>query len=236
MQPRIPSGIYYVTDPELTVQSSHPSSGFPVARNPAVMVEYTARLCSDVVAAGVEIVQLRWKNCPAQHLLDLAQAVRQRVGPACTLIINDRIDVFLAARTLGIPIDGVHVGQHDLDPRTVRTLVGARAILGVSASTPEELNACTALQAIIDYVGVGVLHPSSTKLDAPPPLGIEKIANISASMPLPVVVIGGITSADIPDLARSRIHNAAVVSEITTALDPYRMAHAMCLQWNENRG
>ncbi|WP_124053834.1 thiamine phosphate synthase [Arcanobacterium ihumii] len=233
-----PEGIYFVTDPELTHQY-HPltvNAQKSSLAGPFALIEETASFCKKVVNGGVSIIQLRWKNCDSQFFLALAGAVSEIVHDEITLIINDRIDVFLAARAKGIKVDGVHIGQTDLDPYVTRKLVGSKAIIGLSASSPSEIQACTELKGVIDYVGIGVVRNTTTKPDAPPPLGISGIASIASRLPIPVTAIGGITESDISSIAQTSIHNAAIISDIIRARNPELKTAFMANTWKNIRG
>lgn len=182
-------------------------------------------------ASGVTAVQIREKDATARGFLDTVQRVSAVLPRDVAVIVNDRVDVFLAARATGARVTGVHVGQSDLPPRAVRALIGPDAVLGLSASTPEEL-AAAAATGVVDYVGIGALHTTSTKRDAPPALGHAAFARLAAASPLPAVAIGGVTTADLPLLRRAGAAGAAVVSAICAAADPGRAALELRAVWD----
>ncbi|MDO5672345.1 MAG: thiamine phosphate synthase [Actinomycetaceae bacterium] len=214
----LPLGIYLVTDP--------PMSGG---------VKETLAAIVASVDAGVTTVQIRWKNAPGGIFLDLALRTHELVGTKAAIIINDRIDVFLAARAQGTELSGVHIGQDDLPPVQVRDLIGPDALLGYSAGTPAELARANSLPpGIIDHIGVGVLRSTLTKQDAPPALGVEGINAIAKAQALPVVAIGGIKTSDIPGLASGGVHAAAIVSGILAATDPGPAAKEYVDLWRKN--
>ncbi|MBN9631895.1 MAG: thiamine phosphate synthase, partial [Actinobacteria bacterium] len=105
-------------------------------------------------APGVSAVQLREKDATARRFLDTVLQSSAALPRDVAIIVNDRVDVFLAARAAGARVSGVHVGQSDLPADAVRGLIGPDAILGVSASTPREL-ALAAESGAVDYVGIG---------------------------------------------------------------------------------
>ena len=154
------------------------------------------RLCDivDVAAgAGADVVQLRAKSVTARELLRQAVALSEVVDRRSLLVIDDRVDVALAARDAGARIDGVHLGQSDLPPETARRLLGTHAVIGWTANTPAHLAAASALPPrTIDYLGVGVIRPTFTKPDHPPVLGIDGFAALAAAAPLPCIAIGGV--------------------------------------------
>ncbi|OMH37181.1 thiamine-phosphate diphosphorylase [Tersicoccus sp. Bi-70] len=184
------------------------------------------------VAGGVTCVQLREKHASARTFLDLVVAVADRVGDCVPVLVNDRVDVFLAARRAGAAVAGVHVGQDDLPATAVRDLVGPDAVVGLSASTPAEIDAVAALPAgTVDYLGIGAVHTTATKPDAPAPLGVDGFARAAAavrsSSGLSVVAIGGVTEADAAPLRTAGATGIAVVSAICAAEDPEAAARAL---------
>jgi thiamine-phosphate pyrophosphorylase len=182
-------------------------------------------------ASGVTAVQLREKDATARRFLETVLQCSAALPHDVAVIVNDRVDVFLAARDAGARVSGVHVGQSDLPPDAVRRLIGPDAILGVSASTPREL-ALAAESGVVDYVGIGALHATSTKPDAPRPLGHAEFARLVSLSPLPAVAIGGVTAADLPALRRAGAAGAAVASAVCAAADPGRAARELRAAWD----
>ena len=118
---------------------------------------------------------------------------------------------------MDIDADGVHVGQSDIKGRDIRAMIGPDKILGISAGTVEE--AQTAEKAGADYIGVGAVFGTSTKKNARN-LSLEKLQEISSSVSIPVVAIGGINASNLMELAGSGVDGVAVVSAIFAAKDP----------------
>ncbi|BBE22627.1 hypothetical protein MN0502_15100 [Arthrobacter sp. MN05-02] len=148
------------------------------------------------------------------------------------VLVDDRVDVYLAARELGASVDGVHVGQSDLPPDVVRRIVGPDAVIGLSAATPGELSVAHALPAgTVDYLGVGAVHATATKPDHPAPLGVDGFAALAAGSDLPCVAIGGITTADAAALRGAGAAGMAVVSAICAAADPAASARELAKAW-----
>lgn len=172
-----------------------------------------------LVAAAVEravpVVQLREKRLDDRELVALARAlVRATRGTDTLFVMNDRPD--LAAE---VGADGVHVGRTDADARDARRVVGAEAIVGVSANTPGEVEA--AARAGADYVGVGPIYPTATKPDARAPIGTEGLRDVVvAASGLSTVAIGGITRSNAPAVIEAGADYVAVVSAICHADDP----------------
>ncbi len=216
MTPRsLPTGIYLVTD---SLQC--------VARGLIGTV-------LDAVNAGVQTVQIREKTATSAEFLEVVLRVAAAVDGLATLLIDDQVDVYLAARAAGAQVHGVHIGQSDLSAALVRRMVGESAIVGLSANSPTHLQAVHALpRGTVDYLGVGVIRATSTKPDHPSPLGIEGFAEFVADTDIPCVAIGGIHHGDIAALRARGAHGAAVVSEICAATDPRHAAARLVEEWN----
>lgn len=189
------------------------------------------RLVGEVTRAGVSAVQVREKDAPAAVFLEAVLRISEVLPEDVALIVNDRVDVFLAARSAGARVTGVHVGQSDLPVEAVRSLVGPGALVGVSASTAEQLRTAASSPARVDYVGVGALHPTRTKSDAPPALGHAGFARLIQTTPLPAVAIGGVGPADLQALRRAGAAGAAVVSGLCSAADPAGAARDLRAAW-----
>lgn len=209
------TGIYLVTD---TVQCG--------ARG----VTETVRAA---VAGGIRTVQIREKHAPAADFYALVLAVADAVGEQALLLIDDRVDIYLAARAAGAAVHGVHVGQGDLPAAAVRRLVGPDAVVGLTANTAGHLDALRTLPAdTVDYLGAGVIRPTSTKPDHPEPLGVEGFRSFAQASPLPCVAIGGIRPADVVPLHAAGASGVAVVSAVCASADPRRAAEELVAAWN----
>lgn len=185
------------------------------------------------VAGGVRTVQVREKHASAADFHALVLAVAEAAGDQSLVLVDDRVDVYLAARAAGARVHGVHVGQSDLPVAAVRAIVGSDAVVGLTGNTPAHLAALSALpEGTVDYLGAGVIRPTGTKPDHPAPLGIAGFRSFAAASPLPSVAIGGIGLADIPDLRAAGASGAAVVSAICLAADPRRSAEELVAAWN----
>jgi len=186
------------------------------------------RSLRDVVLAavsnGVTAVQLRQKQGSTRGFIEEARALIMVLRPlAIPLIINDRVDVALAAGA-----DGVHVGQTDMDPRDARRLIGDARLLGLSVTNLAEARVVDA--AIVDYVGVGPVFATPSKLDAAPPLGVSGTSEICAVLRIPAVAIGGITCANAGDVLSAGVDGLAVISAICGAERPDEAAAALAKQ------
>jgi len=184
------------------------------------------------VANGVTTVQVRDKNADAADLLALLVAVAQAVGERATVLVDDRVDVFLAARQHGAAVHGVHVGQRDIPVAAVRAMLGPKAIVGLTANTPAHVAAVHKLPAgTVDYLGVGAIHATQTKPGHPPALGVDGFAQFVATTHLPCVAIGGIDVADVGPLRRAGAAAVAVVSAVCTADDAAAATHKLQAAW-----
>ena len=184
------------------------------------------------VDGGASIVQLRDKHADlGEHLEQLEQLAAVIDGRA-RLVVNDRLDVALAAKERGIPLDGVHLGQGDERVIIARAALGEGSIVGLTANTPAHLASVAELPAgTVDYLGVGVIRPTSTKPNHPPALGVDGFAALAAQAPVPCVAIGGIQTADLAPLRRSGAAGVALVSSICAADDAAAAARAVLAAW-----
>lgn len=209
-------GVHFVTDPELTLRHG-------------LLATVDA-----AVRAGVAVVQVRDKHASARDLLATLTAVADVVRGRCTLLLDDRVDVALAARQAGAAIDGVHVGQSDLPVLAARGMLGPQAVIGLTANSSAHLAALAALpHRAVDYLGVGVIRPTTTKRDHPEPLGVTGFAAMAAATDLPCVAIGGVGLDDMAGLAGAGGAGVAVVSAICSADDPERAARDLVTGWAE---
>jgi thiamine-phosphate pyrophosphorylase len=166
------------------------------------------------IAGGVSIVQLRDPEAKTGRLVDEARALLRLLRPAgIPLIVNDRVDVALAADA-----DGVHVGQLDMPVADARKLLGRDRILGLSISSLAELE--RAQLDGVDYLGVGPIFATQTKPDAAPPIGLAELSEIVARTRLPIAAIGGIQLTNAAQTIEAGAVGVAVVSAICAAPDP----------------
>lgn len=166
----------------------------------------------DAIRNGVTIVQLREKHASGKEFLEKAIKLRElTLKYGVKFIVNDRVDIALLSNA-----DGVHVGQSDIDARSVRKLIGNDKILGVSARSVEE--AKSAKEEGADYIGVGAMFLTSTKLDAKP-VSTNIVEKIKDKIDIPIVLIGGINLSNIDKIRHLKVDGYAVVSAILDADD-----------------
>lgn len=191
-----------------------------------------AAVAAEAVAGGTTMVQVRDKHASGRDLLHLLVAVADAVGARVPVLVDDRVDVFLAARAAGAQVAGVHVGQSDLPADLVRALVGPEAVVGLSAATRGEFDEVHRLpEGTVDYLGVGAISATATKPDHPEPLGIARFGALIASSALPCVAIGGIGGGDVRPLREAGAAGVAVVSAVCAAADPRSAAGALWEEW-----
>jgi thiamine-phosphate diphosphorylase len=194
--------VYYVADPEQTER------------------DFTA-LVDAALGGGVTALQLRAKRMDGRDMFALGLWLRDQCEQAGALFfVNDRVDVAIA-----VGADGVHVGTRDLPLDATRRLVGDGMLIGYSPLTMEEVFA--AKPAGADYVGLGPVFATGSKLDAQAPLGLSGLAQQATAANLPSVAIGGVEVATAGDVIRAGVDGVAVISAIQRAVDPRRAAMAL---------
>lgn len=198
----------------------------------------------DAVEAGFTCVQIRSKIASAKELIQLtreAADIIAKLGKSneVALLVDDRLDVVLAARKQGIKVDGIHVGQSDIPVEVCREYLGEDSIVGLSARTHELFEYIQTVDSShIDYFGIGPLHETKTKPDC----GIdtegsiitrsfEEIASIAKSSPLPVVVGGGVKLDDLASLAKTSVDGFFVVTAVSEADYPKLAASQLVQEW-----
>lgn len=187
------------------------------------------RTVREAVDAGVTVVQLRDPDATDDAFVALGRALVEAIGGRVPLLLNDRVHLVAA-----IGADGAHVGQHDLDVRHARDMLGPDALLGLSAATDDELARAKAAGAdVIDYLGVGAFRDTATKPDAPPAGGLDLVRRVTLASPWPVVMIGGIKAADLPAIRAAGADGVAVVSAICGQPDVTAATGTLLAHWNQ---
>ncbi len=161
----------------------------------------------EALDGGITFLQLREKELSDEEFLKEALEIKDMVKEYnIPFVINDNVDVAIKCDA-----DGVHVGQSDMKATDVRSKIGKDKILGVSAHTLEEAKEAERMGA--DYLGVGAVFSTSTKLDADD-VSFDTLKEICESVNIPVVAIGGISKDNILKLKGSHVDGVAVVSAI----------------------
>src|SRR3989442_1458353 len=180
-------------------------------------------LVAAALRGGVTAVQLRAKSATTLELLELARNLNALCREAdVPLIVNDRVDVALAAEADGV--HGGHIGEEDLSPHDARRLLGPSAIVGVSVGTGQEAHLATSQGA--SYVSAGPMFATSTKANAGPAAGEALLRSVHAATRLPLVVIGGITPQRSAPLYAAGADGICVGAAIVRAADPEAAARA----------
>ncbi len=166
--------------------------------------------------AGVELFQYRDKQGSARKIQEISAALVERLAVAAggaRLIVNDRADV---AAIVGA--GGVHVGQEDLPVEAARKILGSGLWVGVSTHNLEQLRAADATSA--DYIAVGPIFATGTKLNPDPVVGLEFLRSARGITRKPLVAIGGITVESASDVYRAGADSVAVIRDLMAAGDP----------------
>ena len=161
----------------------------------------------ELLAGGITLLQYRNKNGNAREMLDHARELKQRVSGSVKLIMNDRADLCLAAE-----FDGVHVGQDDLSPESARKIIGEKLCLGVSTHNPEQVKAADTTSA--NYIAIGPVFSTSSKINPDPVVGLEGIRRARALTRKPLVAIGGINCANWRSAIEAGADSVAVISDL----------------------
>jgi thiamine-phosphate pyrophosphorylase len=173
------------------------------------------------LAGGATCVQVRAKNLTDRDHLAFAHEVVARchaTDAAC--IVNDRVDLALASGA-----DGVHLGAGDLPVAVARDLAGGRLLVGGSARAPRA--AARAVADGADYLGVGPVYATTTKDGLPDPIGLATLAAVVRAVDVPVLAIGGVTAARVPEVVDTGAHGIAVTAAVTAAADPAAATRAL---------
>jgi len=184
-------------------------------------------LATELIRAGVDVLQLRDKNLADRTLLSRAILLRNLIDQSGReikplFIMNDRPDLATLARA-----DGVHVGQEELEVSQVRQLIGPRMQIGVSTHSIEQARA--AVLAGADYLGCGPTFPSRTKAFAAFP-GLPFLKQVATEITLPAFAIGGVTLDNLAQVFAAGFQCVAVGCAIASAARPHEVARQFCEQ------
>jgi thiamine-phosphate pyrophosphorylase len=178
-----------------------------------------AELTRLAVAGGATLIQLRDKHRSARRMIEEARAIHAVLaGTGVPLVINDRVDVALAAQ-----VDGLHVGQDDMRVEDARRLLGPRAIIGLSIKTVAQANAAPV--EMLDYAGVGGVYATTSKDNPDPPIGITGLRDIVVALrarrrDLPICGIAGIDASNAAPVIAAGADGVAVISALSAQNDP----------------
>jgi len=178
-----------------------------------------ARYAEELIAAGATLIQLRDKSQPEQprRFLSCARELRRvtwgtGTTPRATLIINDRVDICLAADA-----DGVHLGQDDLSPESARRMFdqvkdGKLLVIGFSTHNPSQVREADTLP--IDYIAIGPVFATGSKANPDPVVGLDGVREARRVTKKPLVAIGGITRQNCSQVKAAGADAVAVISDL----------------------
>jgi thiamine-phosphate pyrophosphorylase len=186
-----------------------------VAGAPVVGARGLTDTVMQAVSGGVTMVQIRDPRGETRRLVEETYALKQLLKPQnVALIVNDRVDVVLAAGA-----DGVHLGQDDMTPSDARRILGEDFLIGLSIGNPAEFAASRDHLHAVDYLGVGPIRSTSTKSDAGSAIGIDGFRKVRELTRLPIVGIGGLGEDSVGPVIEAGAQGVAVVSAICGAED-----------------
>lgn len=175
----------------------------------------------ELLSAGVTLIQYRNKSGNARMMLEQARELHRQLRAGAPaphvprLIMNDRADLCILAE-----FDGVHIGQDDLSPESVRSIIGPERWLGVSTHNPEQLREADLTSA--DYLAVGPVFSTLSKERPDPVVGLEGVRRTRQLTRKPLVAIGGITRANAASVIEAGADSVAVISDLLR--DPRKSA------------
>ncbi len=169
--------------------------------------ELLFQAAEELVAGGVTLLQYRNKSGNAREMLQQSRELRRRLGGSVKLIMDDRADLCVAAG-----LDGVHVGQDDLSPAGAREVVGKTLLLGVSTHDPKQIR--EADQTPADYLAIGPVFATASKVNPDPVIGLEGVRAARALTRKPLVAIGGINRANCRAVIDAGADSVAVISDL----------------------
>jgi len=158
---------------------------------------------------GATLIQLREKNlAPREFQRQAAEALREARKRGIRIIINDRVDIALSLKA-----DGVHLGQDDLPPEAARRILGTQAIIGFSTHNVEQ--ARHAANFPVDYLAIGPIFTTSSKVRADPLVGLTNLRHVrNAIGEIPLIAIGGITAENAAQVLATGVDSVAVISAV----------------------
>jgi thiamine-phosphate pyrophosphorylase len=169
----------------------------------------------EALKGGVKSIQLREKDLPTRELLETAYWARQLTAEyGARLIVNDRVDIACA-----VGADGVHLGQKSMPPNAVRKIEEHDFIIGVSTHSVDE--AVRAEREGADFITLGPVYETPSKMKYGPPVGINMLGEVKTKVSIPVIAIGGITREKVHELLKAGADGIAVISAILTAENVY---------------
>ena len=187
-------------------------------RNPVDLVRQAA-------AGGVTLIQYRDKHAEGRHLVEMSRALKAALeGTGVPLLVNDRIDVALAAGA-----DGVHLGQDDIDPIDARHLLGPNAVIGLTLKTPDHADGLARMP--VDYGCIGGVFTTVSKNNPAAPIGLDGLTAMAARVrsisTMPIGAIAGIDATNTDAVMAAGVDGVAIISALFMAPDPQAEAQRL---------
>jgi thiamine-phosphate pyrophosphorylase len=172
------------------------------------------RVIEEALKYGVQVVQLREKDLSSRNLYNVASELRELTARfGARLIINDRVDIALAAAA-----DGVHLGGESMPVAVAREILGAERLIGVSCH--DQSSALTAQQDGADFITFGPVYPTPSKSRYGDPVGLAKLTETTKVLQIPVFALGGINPVTAGEVITCGAHGIALISAIIAAEQP----------------
>lgn len=185
-------------------------------------------IVTEAAEGGATMVQLREKSIDTSEFIELAVSLKKALEPyGVPLIINDRVDVALAAGA-----DGVHIGQSDMPYSKARRLLGPDRIIGLSVENMEQVEEANGMD--VDYIGISPVFATPTKTDTAAPFGLDGLAEAVSRSVHPAVGIGGMNASTASGVMKAGADGIAVVSAIVCSPDPKEAAAELLKIVNDN--
>jgi len=165
------------------------------------------------LTGGATVIQFRDKEMEDSEAIEVCRKIYELTKKkGISFIVNDRVEV-----TRIVQADGVHLGQEDQSLDFARKILNQNQIIGISVDTAEQ--AIEAEKEGADYLGVGPIYPTATKLDAGRALGVTRLKEIKEAVSIPVIAIGGIDEDNLEEVLRAGADGVAVISAVVGAPD-----------------
>lgn len=165
----------------------------------------------DALDAGVKAIQLREKDLPTRALLDMAYWMKElTAGYGAQLFINDRVDIALV-----VEADGIHLGQSSIPAHAARNISGNRLLIGVSTHNINE--AMQAEKDGADFITLGPIYQTPSKLKYGKPIGIDTLREVKSKVSIPVLAIGGIKLNNVEEVMSAGADGVALITAILTS-------------------
>ena len=181
----------------------------------SALLKTTELACAEILAqAGVELIQYRNKSATSRQLFEVSQLLSNFLSArSVRFIVNDRADIAALVRATG-----VHVGQQDLGVEAARDICGQDCWVGVSTHTLEQVR--RAAETSADYIAVGPIFATATKLHPDPVVGIDFIREARRLTQKPIVAIGGITAERVEEVLDAGADSLAVAGDLLNSDSP----------------